>query len=154
MSYLTSWKVHMYVYIMSHDFNIMSHVCILDSWLLYNVTWLLYNVTWLLYNVTWLQYNVTYICILDSWLLYNVTWLQYNYSPKCDEKYLGRMEYQICVIIICWEKCDEKCAYMFNVYIEHICTFFVTFFSTTIDDRDLIFHPSVRPRYFSSHFSQ
>ena len=36
-------KVHMYVYIMSHDFNIMSHVCILDSWLLYNVTWLQYN---------------------------------------------------------------------------------------------------------------
>ena len=26
-----------------------------------------------------------------------------------------------------------------TVYIEHICTFFVTFFSATIDDRDLIF---------------
>ena len=23
---------------------------------------------------------------------------------------------QICVINSCWEKCDEKCAYMFNVY--------------------------------------
>jgi hypothetical protein len=63
-------------------------------------------------------------------------------------------KYQISAINSCWEKCDEKCAYMFNVYknqlsrqkgsrnlthIEHICTFFVTFFSTTIDDRDLIF---------------
>jgi hypothetical protein len=25
-------------------------------------------------------------------------------------------KYQICVINNCWEKCDEKCAYMFNVY--------------------------------------
>jgi hypothetical protein len=25
-------------------------------------------------------------------------------------------KYQICVIDSCWEKCDEKCAYMFNVY--------------------------------------
>jgi hypothetical protein len=25
-------------------------------------------------------------------------------------------KYQICVINSCWEKCDEKCAYMFNVY--------------------------------------
>jgi hypothetical protein len=25
-------------------------------------------------------------------------------------------KYQIPVINICWEKCDEKCAYMFNVY--------------------------------------
>ena len=65
------------------DFNIMSHMFV-SHWLQYNVTyvcildsWLLYNVTWLLYNVTWLQYNVTYVCILDSWLLYNVTWLLY-----------------------------------------------------------------------------
>jgi hypothetical protein len=70
-------------YIMSHDFNIMSHMFV-SHWLQYNVTyvcildsWLLYNVTWLLYNVTGLQYNVTYVCILDSWLLYNVTWLLY-----------------------------------------------------------------------------
>jgi hypothetical protein len=25
-------------------------------------------------------------------------------------------KYQICVINSCWEKCDETCAYMFNVY--------------------------------------
>jgi hypothetical protein len=25
-------------------------------------------------------------------------------------------KYQICVTNSCWEKCDEKCAYMFNVY--------------------------------------
>ena len=25
-------------------------------------------------------------------------------------------KYQICVINSCWEKCDVKCAYMFNVY--------------------------------------
>ena len=25
-------------------------------------------------------------------------------------------KYQICVIDSCWEKCDEKCAYIFNVY--------------------------------------
>jgi hypothetical protein len=25
-------------------------------------------------------------------------------------------KYQICVINSCWEKCDKKCAYMFNVY--------------------------------------
>jgi hypothetical protein len=26
------------------------------------------------------------------------------------------IKYQICVISSCWEKCDKKCAYMFNVY--------------------------------------
>jgi ribosome biogenesis protein Tsr3 len=26
------------------------------------------------------------------------------------------IKYQICVINSCWEKCDEKCAYMFNVH--------------------------------------
>ena len=29
--------------------------------------------------------------------------------------------------------------YLVSIHIEHICTFFVTFFSATIDDRDLIF---------------
>jgi hypothetical protein len=29
--------------------------------------------------------------------------------------------------------------YLVFIHIEHICTFFVTFFSATIDDRDLIF---------------
>jgi hypothetical protein len=94
-------------------------------------------------------------------------------------------KYQISAINSCWEKCDEKWAYMFNVYenqlsrqtgsrnlmgpktlptiwdthmklvtkyqisainsclifihIEHISTFFVTFFSATIDGRDLVF---------------
>jgi hypothetical protein len=65
------------------------------------------------------------------------------------------------VINSCLEKCGEKCAYMLNVYksqlsrqtgsrnltptllifihIEHIYSFFVTFFSATNDDRDLIF---------------
>jgi hypothetical protein len=61
-------------------------------------------------------------------------------------------KYQIPVINSCREKCDEKCAYMFNVYknqlsrqtgsknlIEHICSFFVEFFSANIDGRNLIF---------------
>jgi hypothetical protein len=60
-------------------------------------------------------------------------------------------KYQISVINSCWEKCDEKCAYMFNVYkdqlsrqlvfihIKHICSFFVAFFSATIEGRNLIF---------------
>jgi hypothetical protein len=60
-------------------------------------------------------------------------------------------KYQISAINSCWEKCDEKCAYMFNVYrnqlsqqtgsrnIEHICSIFVAFFSATIDGRNLIF---------------
>jgi hypothetical protein len=30
-------------------------------------------------------------------------------------------KYQICVINSCWEKCDEKCAYMFNVYKNLLC---------------------------------
>jgi hypothetical protein len=47
-------------------------------------------------------------------------------------------KYQIPVINSCLEKCAEKCAYT-NIHIEHICTFFVTFFSATIDCRDLIF---------------
>ena len=29
-------------------------------------------------------------------------------------------KYQISVINSCWEKCDEKCAYMFNVYKEQL----------------------------------
>ena len=29
-------------------------------------------------------------------------------------------KYQISVINSCWEKCDEKCAYMFNVYKNHL----------------------------------
>jgi hypothetical protein len=68
--------------------------------------------------------------------------------------------YQISAINSCWEKCDEKCAYMFNVHknqlsrqtgsrnltdptllifihIEHISSFFVTFFSATVDGRNL-----------------
>jgi hypothetical protein len=43
-------------------------------------------------------------------------------------------KYHISAINSCLEKCDEKCAYMFK-HIEHICTFF----SATIDGRDLIF---------------
>jgi hypothetical protein len=29
-------------------------------------------------------------------------------------------KYQISAINSCWEKCDEKCAYMFNVYKNHL----------------------------------
>jgi hypothetical protein len=52
-------------------------------------------------------------------------------------------KYQIPVINSCWEKCDEKCAYT-NDYDKCltyicICKFFVTFFSATIDGRNLIF---------------
>jgi hypothetical protein len=72
---------------------------------------------------------------------------------------------------------------LIKIHIEHICSFFVAFFSATIDGRDLIFghklhigtpysgkhffytpaprrgkgvycFTSVRPRYFLSHFSQ
>jgi hypothetical protein len=57
-------------------------------------------------------------------------------------------KYQISVINSCWEKCDEKCAYMFNV-VCRFCWFLYTlniyahfsshFFSATIDGRNLIF---------------
>jgi hypothetical protein len=30
-------------------------------------------------------------------------------------------KYQISVINCCWEQCDEKCAYMFNVYKNQLC---------------------------------
>jgi hypothetical protein len=30
-------------------------------------------------------------------------------------------KYQISAINSCWEKCDEKCAYMFNVYKNQLC---------------------------------
>jgi hypothetical protein len=40
-------------------------------------------------------------------------------------------KYQISVINSCWEKCDEKCAYMFNVHKNQL--------KSAIDDRDLIF---------------
>jgi hypothetical protein len=54
-------------------------------------------------------------------------------------------KYQISAINSYWEKCDEK--YLgwterrteVKQHIEHICTFFVTFFSATIDGRDMIF---------------
>jgi hypothetical protein len=64
-------------------------------------------------------------------------------------------KYQIFAINSCWEKCDEKCAYMFNVYknqqgeggiLFYLCPsfrpskiFFVAFFSITVDGRNLIF---------------
>jgi hypothetical protein len=32
------------------------------------------------------------------------------------EKLIVWTKYQICVINSCWEKCDKKCTYMFNVY--------------------------------------
>jgi hypothetical protein len=46
-------------------------------------------------------------------------------------------KYQIPVINSCWEKCDEKCAYMFNVFKNQL--FFVAVFSVTVDGRNLIF---------------
>jgi hypothetical protein len=55
-------------------------------------------------------------------------------GPKTYMKLVTK--YQISAINSGWEKCDEKWAYMFNTC---ICTFFVTFFSATIDGRDLIF---------------
>jgi hypothetical protein len=120
------------------------------------------------------------VCRL-SWSLYTLN-IYANFSS--DEIYLGRTEgrktlptiwgtymklvtkYQISAINSCWEKCDEKCAYMFNVYknqlspeggggiLFYLCPSFrpsfrpskicfVAFFSATIDDRDLIFGISV-----------
>jgi hypothetical protein len=76
-------------------------------------------------------------------------------------------KYQICVINSYWEKCDEKCAYMFNVYKIQLSwqtgsrhggrggytvlplsfrpskIFFVAFFSATINGRNLIFDPKL-----------
>jgi hypothetical protein len=60
-------------------------------------------------------------------------------------------KYQIPVINSCLEKCDEKCGWthqipascmptlLIFIHIEHICSFFITFFSATIDGRNLIF---------------
>jgi hypothetical protein len=52
-------------------------------------------------------------------------------------------KYQISIINSCWEKCDEKWAYMFNVYKNQLSrqtgSRNLAFFSATIDDRDLIF---------------
>jgi hypothetical protein len=58
--------------------------------------------------------------------------------------------YQISAINSCWEKCDGKCAYMFNVPLPEggggdtvlplsSKIFFVAFFSVTVDGRNLIF---------------
>jgi hypothetical protein len=52
-------------------------------------------------------------------------------------------KYQISAINSCWEKCDEYvhiCSMLLIfIHIEHLCSFFVEFFSATIDGRNLIF---------------
>jgi hypothetical protein len=100
-------------------------------------------------------------------------------------------KYQISAINSCWEKCDEKCAYMFNVYKKQLswqtgsrnltgpkslpqtsfvdCLMLQTHPEMQVNDENdvsiikggggytvlpLSVRPSVRPRYFSSHFSQ
>jgi hypothetical protein len=68
-------------------------------------------------------------------------------------------KYQIPVINSCLEKCDEKWAYMFNVYKNQQSR---QTGSRNSPKREgvILFYlcpsilPSVRPRYFSSHFSQ
>jgi hypothetical protein len=74
--------------------------------------------------------------------------------PTIWDTYMKLMtKYKIFAINSCWKKCDEKCAYMFNVHKNQLLFadlvgfnthwtymhIFVTFFSATIDDRDLIF---------------
>jgi hypothetical protein len=44
-------------------------------------------------------------------------WLGPKMLPTIWHSYMKLgTKYKICVINSCWEKCDEKCAYMFNVY--------------------------------------
>jgi hypothetical protein len=40
----------------------------------------------------------------------------WNQTMKMKGMHLQYLKYQISAINSCWEKCDEKCAYMFNVY--------------------------------------
>jgi hypothetical protein len=73
-------------------------------------------------------------------------------------------KYQISAINSCWEKCDEKWAYMFNVYFLHDVFDHITghiwiwllYPRSPKGKGGILFYlcPSVRPRYFSSHFSQ
>ena len=44
-----------------------------------------------------------------------ISWMEGRTDVKQNTKY------QIPVINSCWEKCDEKCAYMFNVYKNQLC---------------------------------
>jgi hypothetical protein len=56
------------------------------------------------------------VCRL-SWFLYTLNIYAHfssYFSQRTDMKLVTK--YQICVINSCWEKYDEKCAYMFNVY--------------------------------------
>jgi hypothetical protein len=122
------------------------------------------------------------IFLSNYWWQKSDIWSQASYRYAILwEAFLDHMKlvtkYQISAINSCWEKCDEKCAYMFNVYKNQlsrqtgypisweaflnpsdsyflfadfvdfythltyicICTFFVAFFSATIDGRNLIF---------------
>jgi hypothetical protein len=85
--------------------------------------------------------------ILMAEIWYFVTSFIYNVgTPFCGKRFL--------TINICWEKCDEKCASMLNVYKSQLSRqtgsrnltgqnpskiFFVTFFSATINGRNMIF---------------
>jgi hypothetical protein len=72
----------------------------------------------------------TYIHIFLSnyWWQRSDIWSQASYRyPILWEAFLDPSDsymklvtkYQISAINSCWEKCDEKCAYMFNVYIKY-----------------------------------
>jgi hypothetical protein len=61
-------------------------------------------------NIRWMRRNMCiYKCMLNVY--------KNQQNRQTGSMNLNRMnKYQISAINSCWEKCDEKCAYMFNVY--------------------------------------
>jgi hypothetical protein len=68
----------------------------------------------------WTYMNIfRHIFLSNYWWQRSDIWSQasYRYPILCEAFYMKLVtKYQISVINSCWEKCDEKCAYMFNVY--------------------------------------
>jgi hypothetical protein len=59
--------------------------------------------------------HLTYICICTFFVAFFSATI--DTLPTIWGIYMKLVtKYQISAIISCWEKCDEKCAYMFNVY--------------------------------------
>jgi hypothetical protein len=108
-----------------------------------------------------------HIFLSNYWWQRSDIWSQASYRyPISWEAFLNpSAKYQISVINSCWEKCDEKCAYMFNVYKNQLRKKGLKMYNYTPAPRRgrgvycftsgrLSVRPSARPTYFSSHFSQ